>query len=143
MAHQSNATIRPTPASLSETTGETFRILVVDDESMTMTTVGHMLEALGARVDLANGGAEAQRLARRHRYALVLTDYQMPGLNGYALAVWIKQRWQNTLVFVMTGCNPAEVSDYAGGNSVDRWIYKPFGLAHLREALVGTGLLPA
>ena len=88
-------------------------------------------------------GQSKVRLARRHRYALVLTDYQMPELNGHALAIWIKERWKDTLVFVMTGCNPAEVSEYAGGNTVDRWIYKPFGLTHLREALVGTGLLPA
>jgi CheY-like chemotaxis protein len=143
MARTFNTASQPTPAILSDAASGTLKILVVDDESMTAQTVGLMLEALGAQVDLANGGQEAQNLARRHKYALVITDYKMPGLDGFGLALWIKKRWQDTLVFVMTGCNPAEVADYNNGDMVDRWLYKPFNLAQLREALAGAALLSA
>jgi CheY-like chemotaxis protein len=117
---------------------EDLRVLVVDDDSLTMRMVGQMMEALGLRVDLANGGRQAQSMVRRNSYAMVLTDYQMPDVDGYALAVWIKKRWRNTLVFVMTGCSPAEVADRVGSHAVDRWMYKPFDLAQLKEALAGT-----
>jgi two-component system, NtrC family, response regulator HydG len=143
MARFLNAQAQLTPAILSDAASGTFKVLVVDDESATAQTVGNMLVALGAQVDLANGGEEAQSLARIHKYALVITDYKMPGLDGFGLALWIKKRRQDTLVFVMTGCNPAEVADYANGDVVDRWLYKPFNLAQLREALAGAALLSA
>lgn len=127
----------------TESGAEDRLALVVDDDAFTMGMVGQMLEALGLRVDLANGGRDAQDLIARNRYAFVLTDFQMPDVNGYALAVWVKKRWRDTRVFIMTGCSPAEVADYVDGNAVDRWIYKPFNLTQLSDILAGASLYPA
>jgi CheY-like chemotaxis protein len=140
MARDSESRGRTASSMFSGSELDILGVLVVDDNSFTMKMVGQMLEALGLRVDLANGGRDAQGLLTRNRYAMVLTDFQMPEVDGYTLAVWIKKQWQDTRVFIMTGCSPAEVADYVDSNDVDCWIYKPFNLAQLRDALAGTAL---
>ena len=114
-----------------------LRALVVDDNSFTLNLVRRMLEALGFQVDAANGGVQAKQLADRCRYSLVLTDFQMPEIDGYALATWFKGNFEFTRVFVMTGCSRDEVVDYINTGLVDRWIFKPFSLSQLGELVDG------
>jgi len=58
------------------------RILLAEDEPINQEVSRGLLEDIGLQVDLAADGQEAVDLARRHRYALILMDMQMPNLNG-------------------------------------------------------------
>ena len=62
-------------------------ILVVDDDSMALSTVRKMLEIVGYTVLTANGGTDALRLIEEHgkELDLVLLDLVMPDLNGEAV----------------------------------------------------------
>lgn len=112
-----------------------LRVLVVDDNSVTLRLVTRMLEALGFVVDTAQGGPAAIRALDRSHRDLVVTDYQMPEVDGYTLATWIKQHAESTRVVMMTGCDYAEVSNYMNSGLVDAWIFKPFKLGQLAELL--------
>lgn len=57
-------------------------ILIADDERYITTTLASKLRAAGATVIVANDGAEALALAREHLPELILSDYQMPILDG-------------------------------------------------------------
>jgi DNA-binding NtrC family response regulator len=61
-----------------------YRILVVDDDDLTLETARLMLEEQGYTVDTARSGTEAIEKIRLTEvaYALVILDYQMNGLNG-------------------------------------------------------------
>lgn len=64
-------------------------LLIVDDE---FTNLATLREILGGeyRLMLARGGAEAIRVALKHRPALILLDIQMPDMDGYAVCRALK-----------------------------------------------------
>ena len=69
----------------ADATGNAHSILVVDDSLTTRMLEQSILESAGYTVSLAISGEEALGLLRRERYALVLTDVEMPGMDGFTL----------------------------------------------------------
>lgn len=113
------------------------RVLVVDDEVFMLSLVGRMLRALGFEVVLAKSGFEAMTCLSRSSFQMVITDLQMPKMNGHTLAGWIKHHFKGMNVIIMTGNTPASVAGYAKTGIVDQWIFKPFGLDELKTMLNG------
>jgi DNA-binding response OmpR family regulator len=60
-------------------------VLVVDDSRMVRESVGRTLEGQGYGVEKAADGEEALALLQRRRVSLVLSDVEMPKLDGFAL----------------------------------------------------------
>jgi two-component system chemotaxis sensor kinase CheA len=58
-------------------------ILIVDDSLTTRMLERSILESAGYTVDLALSGEDALECARRKRYALLLVDVEMPGMDGF------------------------------------------------------------
>jgi two-component system, OmpR family, phosphate regulon response regulator PhoB len=67
------------------------RILLADDEAFITTTIGARLRSLGHEVVCASDGDEAFGLIEEFVPHLVVSDYQMPVLDGYQLACRLKQ----------------------------------------------------
>jgi two-component system chemotaxis sensor kinase CheA len=61
------------------------RILVVDDSLTTRMLEQSILESAGYEVDVALSGEEALARARAERYALMLVDVEMPGMDGFTV----------------------------------------------------------
>ncbi|MCC6162300.1 MAG: PAS domain S-box protein [Acidobacteria bacterium] len=59
------------------------RVLVAEDNPVNQRVAVAMLEKLGYAADVAGDGHEAVRMARATRYAVILMDCHMPGLDGY------------------------------------------------------------
>ena len=74
---------RPVPLSAP-------RILVVDDSITTRTLEKSILEAHGYRVQVAIDGVEALQLLRHAPVDLIITDIQMPRLDGFGLLEAVK-----------------------------------------------------
>jgi two-component system, cell cycle response regulator len=64
--------------------GET-RLLLVEDEPTQQMALQRLLRGVGYAVDVANNGAEALQMIKTGRYPLVLTDWEMPGMDGVTL----------------------------------------------------------
>ena len=62
-----------------------MRILVADDDELTLAVVSAVLEPLGHELVPAKDGLEALERFKKLRPDLVLADYEMPGLNGAEL----------------------------------------------------------
>jgi two-component system cell cycle response regulator DivK len=60
-------------------------VLVVEDNSTNARLTGGMLEAAGYRVAFASDGEQGFQLAQDLRPSLIVTDLQMPGIDGLAL----------------------------------------------------------
>jgi CheY-like chemotaxis protein len=58
------------------------RVLVVDDNVDAATSLGYLLQLMGAKTAVAFGGDMALRLVRLFQPMLVLVDLRMPGLDG-------------------------------------------------------------
>jgi CheY-like chemotaxis protein len=66
--------------------------LVVDDHPVNRRVLAIQLDALGVEAETAGDGEEALELFESGRYALVLTDLQMPRMDGFALVSAIRSR---------------------------------------------------
>ncbi len=79
-------------------------ILLIDDSLSIRKFVGRMLESAGYHVDTAVDGEEGLRKASTQSYRLILTDLEMPKLNGYEVIQALRSRpqTQKTPIIVMT-----------------------------------------
>ncbi len=66
-------------------------ILVVDDNDINLRLVAALLEELGLQYELAQDGFQALKYCREQRYALILMDIQMPGMDGSLTMQKIRQ----------------------------------------------------
>ena len=117
-----------------------FRVLVVDDDAIVCEAVTKILVSFGYEVSQADDGITAMSHLATSQYDLVITDFEMPLMNGYRLSAWLKQESPNTIVVIMTAACEAEVNQYMSTGLVDRWIFKPFGAEVLCEALTTVGM---
>lgn len=78
------------PAAPLHRTQAFTRALVVDDNAANRILMQKMLERLGYSVQCAENGEQAIELAEAWRFALILMDIQMPGLDGFETAMAIR-----------------------------------------------------
>jgi PAS domain S-box-containing protein len=70
-----------------------LHLLVVDDDQLLRHTVEWMLAEEGMRIDGAQSAEDALRLLQQNAYDAVLSDINLPGMDGEALVAAIQQRW--------------------------------------------------
>ncbi|MBI3869399.1 MAG: response regulator [Verrucomicrobia bacterium] len=114
------------------------KILLVDDEPGVRAVVARMVETLGYDVEEAGSGSDA--LARFKRspfaYRAVLSDLNMPAMDGMALTREVRRIRPDCGCVVMTGLYDAtDWGPEATGPDAPAFLQKPFTLAHLEEAL--------
>jgi two-component system chemotaxis sensor kinase CheA len=106
------------------------RILVVDDSITTRTLEKNILEAAGYQVRLATDGAEAlellEQLAGGGGCDLLLSDVDMPRLNGFELAARIRadKRFQHLPIVLVTSLDTAEDRKRGIAAGADAYIVK-------------------
>jgi PleD family two-component response regulator len=66
--------------------GSDARILVVDDDGLTLALISDLLQSRGFEVQQASDGAQAFKLLEREWFPVIITDWQMPVMNGLELA---------------------------------------------------------
>lgn len=83
---------------------EPHHILVVDDSLNTREIVKEMLEACGYRASTAEDGLAGWQKALGGHYDAVLTDVEMPGLDGFSLAARLRahEKYRTTPIVVLT-----------------------------------------
>jgi chemosensory pili system protein ChpA (sensor histidine kinase/response regulator) len=79
------------PGEATDTIRDDKVVLVTDDSISVRKFVGRMLEKAGYRVKLASDGLEAAEVAAQSGCHLVLTDIEMPRMNGYELMAHLRQ----------------------------------------------------
>ena len=76
-----------------------------------------------------------EHVSAKKIYDLMLTDFDMPVLNGFQLACCIKKEDSGIKVVVMTGTSQPQVAVYMDRPEVDGWLFKPFGLQALSTVM--------
>ena len=113
-------------------TGE--KILVVDDNNLFRIVVSKMLSRLGYEVLSASSGENGLSIFLKNKFDIVLSDYEMPGMDGVALASSVKKSSPGTRVVIMTGAGKETVFSRKS-TAVDKVISKPFTLAEIDETI--------
>jgi cyclic di-GMP phosphodiesterase len=106
--------------------------LIVDDEPALRQVLVHLMRSDGFACIEAGDGEEALAALSRHDVALVLSDLQMPKLDGMGLLAEIRRRWPDTAVVVITGVADVEVAVNALATGAMDYLTKPFHLEEVR-----------
>lgn len=106
------------------------RILVIDDDPISLAIAAVMLEAEGCAVLQAESGEQAlELLPGTTPPECILADLRMPGLSGPELAQHLRPRVPGTLLLAMSATPPPEVLGYDGV------LEKPLSPESLRAAI--------
>lgn len=124
----------PTEA-IDEVQGERV-VIVVDDSISVRKFVGRMLEKAGYRVLLASDGLEAAELVAQSGAHLIITDLEMPRMNGYELMAHLRQNPDTRRISTMV------VTSRAGAKHRDRAL-KEGAVAFLTKPVQEEQLLAA
>jgi CheY-like chemotaxis protein len=133
---------RTTGAGGNRTTAHDLSALVVDNDRSTRKMAATMLRTIGYTVCTAGDAAQALLDFSEKSLSLLLTDFEMPVINGYQLGRKIKSEYPGTRVVIMTGMSRAAVKGLMGDEVIDGWLFKPFYLAELKT-LLERAALPA
>ena len=92
------------PMSFAAPQKEPARILVVEDEAAARFLLVHFLEERGFDVVEAQNAQEAMAVLQLDPFiSLVFTDVRLPGMNGHALALWVRERYPALPIIVGSG----------------------------------------
>jgi len=114
---------------------DTRRILVVDDQESMRTLLRDMLEVIGHEVVLADGGDQALSVLRQNEFDLVLSDLNMPGMDGSALLKAVKSTHPHLPVVIITGYGTFHTEKRVMKEGADGYISKPCTLAKIERTL--------
>lgn len=103
-------------------------VLVVDDSPSIRTLVDHVLASAGFNVVLAEDGVEALNYAQENTVDLVLTDINMPNLDGIGLikALRALQNYKYVPLLVLTTESGTDKKMEGKSAGATGWIVKPF-----------------
>jgi signal transduction histidine kinase len=111
------------------------KILVIDDESATLSMFRLLLGAYGYTVLTAENGASGLEIFREERPPIVLTDIRMPAMDGIQVLQKIKEEDQDAEVIMITGHGDMELAVKSLESDATDFITKPINKDALEVAL--------
>jgi CheY-like chemotaxis protein len=117
-------------------------ILVAEDDLDIRLMMSTLLGMKGYRVVESADGQETLAVAQRERPDLILMDLQLPRLNGFAVARFIRQSdsLRRTPIVVVSAHDPAKHRNLALAAGCNAYVQKPIDFEHLDELIAS--LLP-
>lgn len=114
-------------------TAPSHTLLIVDDNKDLTDYLATALKDRFKTIWVAADGEEALRLCRKKRPHIVVSDIQMPHMNGYELCKQIKEDLEisHIPVILLTARNDEESQLYGYKNGADAYITKPFEVSML------------
>mgnify|MGYP001590038918 CR=1 FL=1 len=127
------------PAGTCGAAGRLIRILVAEDNPINREIMLSQLTGLGHTVDTADDGREALRSYQAGQFDLVLTDIEMPGMDGYGLAAEIRRLEQEgrprTPILAITASDFDLDEGKARSAGLDGYMLKPLDPKVLAQKL--------
>ncbi|WBU62802.1 response regulator [Paracoccus aerodenitrificans] len=120
-----------------------IHILVVDDMSTSRGLISQALESIGVvNIHHAGSGTEAMQLLASQSVHLVLSDYNMPSMDGIELLRKLRSDTRTKAIgfILITGKADKSIIDSGKSLGMNNFIKKPFGTQDLKsclEAVVG------
>ena len=112
------------------------KILVVDDEKGILEALQTHLELEGYHVDIANSAKDALEYFQKEPYHIVLTDINMPIMDGLVLLEEIKALRGDTVVIMMTAYTSLTKVLLSRAHGATDYVLKPFrDLAEVDDAV--------
>ncbi len=108
------------------------KILVIDDDTSLQRVLDYNLQEEGYDVQTASSGEEGLYYFGQCQPALVITDMNMPGMDGLMVLKSIKERSPETLVIIITAFGTVDAAVEAMKAGAHDYITKPFNRDELK-----------
>ena len=104
------------------------KILAVDDSASIRAMVSLVLQRAGFQVTEASSGADGLDKANADQFNLILTDQNMPGMNGVALIKSLRaiDHYKKTPILMLTTESSDAMKAQGKAAGATGWIIKPF-----------------
>ena len=111
-------------------------ILLVDDELLVLSALEEILTLYGYRVLTAGSAKEGFELLANNRVAVVISDHNMPDMNGNEFLCRIREIHPRTVRILITGQGDMEtVTDAINKGAIFKFISKPLNCNFLRDTV--------
>lgn len=112
-------------------------ILAVDDSASMRQMVSFTLKNAGYTVVEAVDGEDAYQKAQRSDFALVLTDQNMPRMDGISLTRKLREslKFKSTPILILTTESSDQMKQAGRAAGATGWLVKPFDPAKLIEVI--------
>jgi len=107
------------------------RILIAEDEAISLKHLTYALEQEGYEVTGVKDGMSAFSLFEQNSYDVIIADIKMPGMDGLALLENIKAKEPDAEVIIITGFGSIESAVAAMKKGASEYVTKPFNLDEL------------
>jgi CheY-like chemotaxis protein len=115
-------------------------ILVIEDNQHDQFVLKHLLEKFGFKSQIKSSAEDALEALTATKYAAVLLDLSLPGMDGFACIKEMRQRElissSRTPVIALTASIDDKVREKAMKAGMDDFIGKPFDPEELRKVLL-------
>ncbi|MCS3431636.1 two-component system sensor histidine kinase RcsC [Klebsiella sp. BIGb0407] len=119
----------------SDEQNEDMMILVVDDHPINRRLLADQLNLLGYRCKTANDGVDALSVLKKHHIDIVLSDVNMPNMDGYTLTKNIRQLGLTLPVVGVTANALADEKQRCISSGMDSCLSKPVTLEVVKQTL--------
>ncbi len=112
-------------------------VLIVDDEKSFLLSLQDGFKVYENRfaVLTAENGQEAVTILEKHKIDLLITDLEMPFMNGFELLAWTSRKLPRLPVIVMTAFGTPEIESQLAAYESIRYLEKPLDLPTLEKAI--------
>src|SRR5664279_4772578 len=108
-----------------------YSVLIVDDEALTVRTIGRALESEGFELLLASSGEEALETIAEEKPDLALFDVVLPGINGIEVLRQAKKISPATIIVMMSAYHLVDRAVEAMKLGAYDYLIKPFHIADM------------
>ena len=113
-------------------------ILVVDDDICCQNLLSVFLKSKGVDVRTTSGGIEALEILKHCKFRMIITDCNMPGMDGLELAAKVREQHPGTPVVMVTGNTKSDVVEAAENAGISKVLSKPINLQTLMEVVTSS-----
>jgi len=113
------------------------KVLIVDDDSVSRGLLSRVMKPYCKSFEIitAKNGAEAADLMTTEKIDLIITDLQMPVMNGFQLLEYIDKNYPGTPVFLMTAFGSEVIEKKAYALGAYKYFEKPLNMDILTDAI--------
>ena len=113
-----------------------LRILLLDDEENIVKSLQRMLRSSRWDIDIFTEPREALRAVETTRYAIIVSDFRMPDVNGVEFLEYCKLRQPEALRLILSAqCDRDAVVDAINKAEIYRFLNKPWDPYELQQTL--------